>query len=139
MLAQPVGQELPAFPVVFGAAVFDRADGILLDPLGVDFHQRGGVDLLAVDGIPLLLGVVELRGGRVQGDEGLLARLVAGLADGLDDHVEGLLVALQVGSETAFVADVRGELLPVEHLLEVVKHLAAATDGVGEANRSPRA
>ena len=41
----------------------------------------------------------------------LLARLVAGLADGLDDHVQRRGVALQVGGEAALVADVRGELL----------------------------
>ena len=94
---------------------------------------------LAVDGVGLLLGVVELGGGRVQGDEDLLARLVAGLADGLDDHVQGLGVALQVGGEAAFVADVGGELLALEHLLQVVEDLAAAADGVAEATRSPAA
>ena len=36
---------------------------------------------------------------------------VARLADGLDDHVEGLGVALQVGGEPALVADVGRELL----------------------------
>ena len=44
----------------------------------------------------------------------LLARLVAGLADGLDDHFQGLGVALQVGGETAFVADVGRELLRLQ-------------------------
>ncbi len=66
---------------------------------------------LAVDGVGLLLGVVEFRGGRVQGDEDLLAGLVARLADGLDDQVQGLGVALQVGGEAALVADVGGQLL----------------------------
>ena len=61
-----------------------------------------------------------------------LPGFVAGLADGLDDHVERLGIALQIGGEAAFVADVRGELLGLEHLLEVVKHLAAAADGVAE-------
>ena len=75
----------------------------------------------------------------VQGDEDLLARLVAGLADGLDDHVERLGVALQVGGEAAFVADGRGELLRLQHLLEVVEDFAAAAHGVAEASRSPAA
>ena len=62
-----------------------------------------------------------------------LPGFVAGLADGFDDHVQGFLVALQVGGETALVADVRGELLAVEHLLEIVEDLATAANGVGEA------
>ena len=93
---------------------------------------------LAIDRVSLRLGIVKLGSGRVQGDEHLPAKLVAGLADGLDDHLERRGVALQVGREAAFVADVCGQLLRLEHLFEVVKDLAAATDRLGKALEAQR-
>ncbi len=44
--AEPLGEQLPAFPVVFAAAVFDGADRVFLDPAGQQVDHAGGVDAI---------------------------------------------------------------------------------------------
>src|SRR5690606_28790688 len=60
---QSLGQGAPAVPVVLATAVLDRADRVLVGPGGEEINHAGRVDLLAVDRVASLLGVVEL-GGR---------------------------------------------------------------------------
>ena len=50
----------------------------------------------------------------IEGDEDVLARLVPGLVDGLDDHLQRFLVGFQVGGEPALVADGRAVFLPLQ-------------------------
>ena len=70
--------------------------------------QPVGVPGLAALGGQVVLAVLEeLAGGRVQGQDDVLAGLVAGLLDGLQQQVQGLAVAAQVGGEAALVADAR--------------------------------
>ncbi len=102
-VAEGVGEQLPAVPVVLGAAVLDRDDRVLVDPALEQCDHAGRVDGLAVDRVGLLLLVEQFRGRDVQRDEGLLAGFVAGLGDRFHDQVQRLGVAAQVGSESAFV------------------------------------
>ena len=67
-IAQPLAEQLPAFPIVFAAAVFDRADRIFFDPAGQEIDHAGRIDARGRRRVGLLLRVVELGGGDVQGD-----------------------------------------------------------------------
>ena len=52
--AEPLGQQLPAVPIVLAAAVFDRADRVFVDPAGQQIDHAGRVELLSVDRVDLL-------------------------------------------------------------------------------------
>ena len=144
LAAQLARQLLPAGPVVLGQAVLDGADR---PALAQSFFHRsiissraGDVVGLALEeavaGLALLLGLVEqLRRRRVEGEDDLLAELVAGLLDGLGQHLEGLVAALEVRSEAALVADGGAEVAVVQHLLEVVEDLGAHAQGFAEGRR----
>ncbi len=100
-----VGQLLPGIPIVFRATVFDRANWILVDPLGQEVDHLITAQLLAIDRVGLRLLVVELGRCYVQGDVDLLAWLVAGSLNRFHDQVEGFLIAAEVRSETTFITD----------------------------------
>ena len=89
--------------------------------------------MFAVDFVGLLLLVVELRGGGVEGEADLRAELVAGLFHRFADHIQGLDVAAKVGSEAPFVADRRVQPFGLQHGLKVMKNLHAAAQSVAEA------
>ncbi len=70
-VADLLGEELPAVPVVFGEAVFDGDDGVLLDPGLPEGGHLGGGELALVGFFEDVLAgflVVELAGGGVEGD-----------------------------------------------------------------------
>ena len=59
LVAERVGDELPAVPVVLGHAVFDREDGgILADPVGPEFDHLLGVALALVGLLEDVLAVL---------------------------------------------------------------------------------
>ena len=135
-VADGLGQQLPALPVVLRAAVLDRDDGVLFGPADEEVDHLGdrllglGVVLQGVDAV-----LEELGRGDVEGEGDVGADLVPGLVDGGEDDLDGLLVALEVGGEPPFVADGGVVALGLEHGLEVVEHLGAAAEGLGEAFR----
>ena len=135
---QGFGQQLPAFPIVFRATVFDRADGILRSPVGEEANHVGTGQLLAIDGVGLGLGIVELGGSDVERDEDLFACGVTGLRDGFHDQVERFLVAAEVGSKAAFVAHGRVELAAAEHFLQVMEDFDAGPQAVAERLKAER-
>jgi hypothetical protein len=67
------------------------------------------------------LGVVELGGGDVEGDEDVLAEFVAGRLDRLGDDFERGLVGGEHRGEAAFVADGGGEALALRTFLRAWK------------------
>ena len=69
---------------------------------------------------------------RRNGDPHLLARLVAGLFDGREDHIDRRGVVGEIRCKAAFVANRRAEPLVVEHLLERVEDFAATADRVAK-------
>ena len=111
LVADALGQLAPGRPVVFGQAVFDGDDRVLVDQVGVVVHHLVAGERAAFALQDIRAVVVELGRGRVHRDHDLLARLVAGLVDGFQDDLDGLLVGRQVRREAAFVADRRRQAL----------------------------
>src|SRR5258707_12710906 len=100
---EPVGQQLPSIPVVFGHAVLDADDRVSADPslVEVDELQRGESHALARE---LVVPVgIQLAGRNVDRERNLVTWFVSGLADGLDDELQGVFVRRQVGRESPFV------------------------------------
>jgi hypothetical protein len=121
------GDDVPACPVAFGAAVFDGDDRELLLQLGVVGHEFGGgaLGLVGLLEDVLVLGlVVELGGGHVEGDEDVLTELVAGLVHGLGDDFEGVVGALERRGEATFVTDGGAEAEVVQDFLQRVEDSA---------------
>ena len=90
--------------------------------------------------IQLLLLVPPLGGGGVDGDHEVLAGLVAGLLNGLDDDLQGVLILLQVGGVAALVAHAGGGgAVLLQGVLQGVEHLGAHTQSLAEGLGRPRA
>ena len=111
LVAELLGQQLPAGPIRFGQAVLDRDHGILPCPVGPHRDHGGRVKGALARSLEIVSSVagVELAGRRVEGDEHVLAGLVARLADGFHHHVERVAVRFEIGCEAALVADAGGE------------------------------
>src|ERR1019366_1121588 len=81
-VADALGERLPAVPVVLRAAILDRDERVLLGEGVVDADELVPRDALLVEGVLAGLLVEELARGAVEGDEDVLAGLVARLFDG---------------------------------------------------------
>jgi hypothetical protein len=115
-----------------------RDERVLLREARVDVDERGAVHFLLVEGVDLLLLVEELARRAVERERDVTARRVARLLDGLEDHGERGLVALEARREAAFVADGHREAALLEDRLEVVEHLGAHAQALAEARRAVR-
>ena len=96
LVADGLGEHGPALPVVLAHAVLQGDDGILgrevlphVDHLLLG-HGLFGLGQIIAAG----LVVVPLGGGGVDGDHKVLAGLEAGLLNGLDDDLQGVLILL---------------------------------------------
>mmetsp|Transcript_81542 Transcript_81542/g.226847 ORF Transcript_81542/g.226847 Transcript_81542/m.226847 type:complete len:508 (+) Transcript_81542:825-2348(+) len=139
LAAQHLGDVLPAVPVAFGHAVFDRDDGVFVDPGGQHAGPFLRAQLDAAFAFEHVFAVlVELAGGAVQGQGDLLSGGVAGLVDGLQDQLDRGLVALDAGREAALVTDGGGDVLVVQDLLQRMEDLGAPAQGLAEARRAHR-
>ncbi len=74
-------------PVVLGEAVFDADDGEAFDQCGIIIHKFGAGKLSSFPEEIILAIVVELAGSRVKGDPALIAGLIAGGLDGVENHL----------------------------------------------------
>ena len=113
--------------------------GILAAELDVEVDQLVAGDGLAgalLEGVGAV-AVVELGRGDVEREEDLLARLVAGVLDGLQDGFERGLGALELRREAAFVADGGAEALLLQHGLERVEGLGDGAQAFARRCRSP--
>ena len=75
---------------------------------------------------------------RIERDGDVLAGLVAGRLDRLDDQFARFLVAAEIGREAALVADRGRVALALEQLGERVERLGAVAQRLGEARRADR-
>jgi hypothetical protein len=112
---------------------FDGEDRILLHPFLIELHHLlpalGGLVGLVEDVLPLL---PHLARGDVQGEIDVLARLQAGLHDGVHDQVDRFDVRLEARGEPALVAD--GGVVPLllEDPLQGMEDLGPHPQGLGE-------
>src|SRR5260370_27226584 len=89
---EPVGQQLPSIPVVFGHAVLDADDRVSADPslVKVDELQRGERHTFARE---LVVPVaVQLAGRDVERERDLVTRFVSSPAHVLDDERQSVFV-----------------------------------------------
>ena len=114
-MAEALGHQLPAFPVVLAHAVLDGDDGVLIDKAfpHID-HLLAGHDGAALGQVvALILFVVPVGNCAVDRDLEVLAGLVAGLFHGCNKSLECVLVGIEVGSIAALIANAgcRNDLL----------------------------
>ena len=135
--AERLGQRDPAVPVVLRHAVLDRHDRVLLAQLLIERDHPLGVELLALARqlVGLAGFVPQLAGRDVERDGDVLAGLVAGLLDRVDDDAQRGLGAGQVGGEAALVTDGGRRLAVVQQLLQGVEHLGAGAQRLGEGRQ----
>jgi hypothetical protein len=94
-LAEPIGQESPALPLVLGEAVLERHERIAVGEILVHLDHRLGVELqpLAWQAVD---AVREEPGGRRVESEDDVARM-AGTVDRLEDRFERRLARREIG------------------------------------------
>ena len=81
----------------------------------------------------------ELAGRRIERERNLVASLVAGLRDRVDDELQRLLVGGEAGRETSLVPHSGGQLLLLEHALERVIDLGHRAQGLRVRRGADRA
>src|SRR5262249_4208786 len=104
--AQRRGEGLPSRTVVLAEAVLDRHDRVARTPAVIERDQvvgRAPPATCLAEHVPVAVG--ELAGCTVERDRDVPSGLEACRADRLLEQIEGLLVALERGSEAALVAD----------------------------------
>ncbi len=138
LLAQHLGQIGPAVPVALVHAVFNGDDGVAVDPVGQLVGEFVGGEGLALGFQHVLAALVELGAGAVQGNVDVLARGIAGIANGFHDHFQGRFVGGQIGGEAAFIADRRIHALLLEHRFQGMEHFRAPAQRLAEAGRADR-
>ena len=94
--------------------------------------------LLVVVEVLAILDYSELGSCAVHSDLNVLAWLIAGSLDGVDDDLEGILDAVESGSEATFVTYSGGETTLLEELGEVVEYLSAPTNCLLEGRSTYR-
>lgn len=135
LVAEALGQLLPAVPVFLVQRVFQGDDWIFRDELRPVVDEfRGGVFGLGFrQNVLAFLLAFPLAGGGVNGQREVFARLIARLFDGFHDVVEGFFRALEVRREAAFVADGGGELVLLEQRGQRMVDLGAPLEALREA------
>ena len=98
-------------------------------------NQLGRGEILAGLGqvVPALLAALPLGGSGVHCEHEVLAGLVACLLNSAEDILDSLLVACEIRSEAALVADGGRKPLALEQRSQCVEHLGAPAQTLGEA------
>ena len=136
---QALGERLPAVPVLLVHAVLDRDDRIARGEVRPVVGQllRAQRAALVLEHVAAL--AVELAARGIERDRHIGAGLVAGGLDARDEHLQRLLVGVQVGREAALVAHGRAQSALAQGALEGVEDLGAHAQALGEALQRRRA
>src|SRR3954471_15766413 len=138
LLADEIGELLPAVHVVFRHAVLDRDDRIARDQVCKIFGLLGDRAGLALAFIDVFAVLEELGRGAVQPDHDIAARLVAGLADRVHDELERGIGRRQVRGKAALVADIGIVAGLLQLRLQRVEDLGAIAQALGEGRGADR-
>ena len=128
LLAQSLGEHIPAQPIRLCHAVFQGDDGILFcQSLPLANHLLTGENLSGLgQPIGLTLLVIPLRGCRIHGDHKILSGTVARYLNGFHNAAEGIFVLFQHGSIATLVTYAgNGNLSILQDFLQAVEHLCA--------------
>ena len=132
-VAQLFGQHRPTVPVVFGKAVFEGHDGIVIHPLRpIANHVFRSLRRLVGFLEDIFSILIELAGRRIERNRDLLARLVARLLNRFQHDVNALNIRLHRRSKSAFVADSRIVAALFQHALQCMKHFNAPAQRLGK-------
>ena len=132
LLAEVLGQLLPAVPIAFAQAVFDGDDGVFFHQfIKPGDHLVGGLVALAgfFQFIHAGFRIVEFAGGHVHGDADFFARLVACRLNGFHDAFERRFVVFQVGGKAALVTHSGNLAFFLQNALQGMEGLRAHADG----------
>ena len=141
LAAQLAGHLLPALPVLFVQTILNGDDGVLLHqalPVG---DQLAGGELGAGLGQlveALALGALPLGGSSVHGQHEVLAGHIAGLLNGGQNGLDGLLIAGQVGGKAALIAHRGGQTLGLQDGSQGMEHLGTPAQGLLEGGGAHR-
>ena len=138
-LAQSVGQLLPAFPVAFGHAVFDRDDRVAVAPAGKHLNPLFGRKARARRLLHDVAAVLkEFRARAVETERDVLPRFVARGTDRFEDEFDGFLVRLALRREAAFVAHGGRHAAAVDDLLQRVERFRTVAERFAEGRGPDR-
>ena len=141
LAAQLCRQLLPAFPVFFVQSVFDRDDRILLYQISPVLNQFVGSKISA--GLRLVIEALALfafplRRSSVHRDHEIPARLIARCLYRFQNGFNGFVIAGQVRSKAALVADRSCQSLGLQDLRQIVEHFCTPTQGFLKAGSTYR-
>ena len=106
LLAEFLCQHLPAVPIVFRHAVFNRQDWVFRNQIGEIFGIASGIQRLAL-AFQNVLSVLEvLRGGTIKRQHDIVTRLITGGFDSLHNVAQGVVGTFDRRGKTAFIAHV---------------------------------
>ena len=138
LVADGVGESLPAVPVVFVATVFDGVDRVFFGEFFKVCCLLLRVALCAAFTFELRVVIdtvfEELGGCTVESECDVATDLVASCFNCLCECVEGIFCAVELRCETAFVTYSCAEATIVENLLEAVEALSTHADGFAECS-----
>src|ERR1700738_221939 len=122
LLAEPIGEELPAGPVALVHAVLDRDDRELVDERREVVGEFGRRQLQSLPRQLVFAIVVELARRAVEREQYVFAGPIPGLLDRLENRRQTFVIAAEIRRETAFVAHRRAHAAIAEDLLERMEH-----------------
>ena len=129
--AQRGGEVRPALPIVLGAAIFDRGDGVAAHQIGQIGHHLRGIERFPFTFHGVSAAVVEFGGRAIQRERHVLAGPIAGLLAGPCDEAQRLIGRFQIGREAAFVAYIGAVPGIVQRLLQLGENLRADPHRLG--------
>lgn len=106
-LADQIGQQLPAVPIILRHAVLDRDDRKATDQIRQVLCLRLGAANLSLPIVVVTAFPEKLSRRTVECEHNVFARPISGGFDRADDEAEGVFRRGEVGGKAAFVTDVR--------------------------------
>ena len=133
-VADALGEHGPSLPVVLAHAIFDGVDGVGVDEVlqlvdlllgGARVSLRTLEEGVVIHAIPMVF-----RCSAVERQGDVYSRGIACRLDGLDEHIQGLLGALECGGEASLIAYACAIASLLEHVLQGAEHFGTHLHGL---------
>ena len=139
LFAQCIGEFLPAVPVFFSQAVFDRNDRILIDQVFIEFDHAicvfGGV---VAGQVVEAVVAKEFRSCHIGSENDIFACGVAGFFNGFANDFHGCFIGRKVRRKAAFIADGSREAFAFEHRFQRLVHFRTHAERFPESRNAYR-